>query len=374
MRFTASARAGALLIWAKSVALTLLLLWQPACAADTMSFSVVQRGKLVRLIQTDTDAARLFSQLKRAADASLDAAPHPVREIATAGVLAANPDKAASRAALADMKKLSALGFAYAVTIDAAYADAATRMILGWAQTYQPSGSPVDETKLEPLFVAYGLTSQTFSPAEKTPVEAWLRLLAKREADGVRPDSVTASNNWNSHRLKIIGLIGYDLDDHSLIDRAVNGFKQQIASNLLPDGSSLDFHERDALHYHCYDLEPLLTLAIAAHQRGLDLYDFQAPNGASLRKAVNFLVPYCDGTATHAEWVHSKVEFDRTRAEAGEAKFRIGANFDPRDGLRTLELASFFDPSLTPLVAKLAGRDTATYPTWQCVLNAAQRP
>ena len=43
--------------------------------------------------------------------------------------------------------------------------------------------------------------------------------------------------------------------------------KKQIAANLRPDGSSLDFHERDALHYHCYDLEPLLTLAIAASQR-----------------------------------------------------------------------------------------------------------
>jgi hypothetical protein len=246
-------------------------------------------------------------------------------------------------------------------------------MIFSWAETNQATGQPIDETKLAPLFVAYGLTRQAFSPEERKVVESWLRLMAQREMGG-RPDSVTASNNWNSHRLKIIGLIGFLLEDHTLIDRAISGFKKQIQSNLLPDGSSLDFHERDTLHYHCYNLEPLLTLAIAAHHRGIALYDYQPANGASLRKAVQFLVPYCDGTATHAEWVNSKVAFDRLRAEAGEAKFKIGANFNPRNGLRVLELASFFDRGLEPLVARLAKRDgVAKFPVWQSVLNEALR-
>jgi hypothetical protein len=340
---------------------------------NTISLTPAQQEKLAVLVRSDSDAARLFQKLRKLADASLNSPAHPVVRIDTAGKLASDPAKVKSRVGLEDMRELYALGFAAAVTSNPAYGAAAKRKILSWARTNQPSGVPIDESKLEPLFVAYELTRPGYSDEDRRVVETWLRTLARREMEGARASSVTARNNWNSHRLKIVGLIGFLLEDRSLIDYAVGGFKKQIEVNLRPDGSSLDFHERDALHYHCYDLEPLLTLALIAHQNGVELYDYAAPNGASLRKAVNFLVPYCEGSAVHSEWVHSKVEFDRERAEAGESKFQIGSRFNPRDGLRALELASFFDQGLKPLVGKLAKRAGTKYPTWPMVLNEASR-
>jgi len=184
---------------------------------------------------------------------------------------------------------------------------------------------------------------------------------------------MTARNNWNSHRLKVAGLIGFLLDDADLITYAVEGFKTQIESNLRPDGSSLDLHQRDALHYHCYDLEPLLLLAVAARQNGIDLYHYRSPNGASLAKSVEFLVPYCDGTRTHAEWVHTKVKFDRARADAGEKGFSPGSAFDPREGRRVLELASLFDAGYKRLVAQLYTKGAVEYPSWQAVLNEIRK-
>ena len=328
----------------------------------------------MRLVQTDARAAGLFAKLKDMAKASLNSTPHPVARISTAGKLESDSAKIESRAALEDMKKVYALGYAYSVTSEGAYGDAAKKFVLAWAHTYQPTGLPVDETKLEPLFSAYDLTRQICSAEEKTAVETWLRAIARREMESVRVNSQTAYNNWNSHRLKIVGQIGFLLDDRALIDHAINGFKRQVAVNLRPDGSSFDFHERDALHYHCYDLEPLLSLAIAAHQNGVALYDFQAPNGASLRKSVNFLVPFCEGAATHAEWVNSKIAFDRQRAAAGERKFKIGSNFDPQDAVPVLELAVLFDEGLKPLLAKLAGQPSAKFPTWETVLNQVRLP
>jgi hypothetical protein len=113
----------------------------------------------------------------------------------------------------------------------------------------------------------------------------------------------------------------------------------------------------------------LLTLAIAGWQNGVDLYHYQAPNGASLPKSVSFLEPYCDGRLTHAEWLGSKVKFDRERAAAGEQKFKPGSKFNPRDGLRVFELASVVDSKFKPLVARLAGGIGAQHPTWQSLLN-----
>jgi len=343
-------------------------------AAATITLNELQREKLTRLIRSDREAARAFRKLQQQADAHLDDAPQPLERIGTAGKLESDPSKIESLRDLADMKKLHAFGYACAATGKTAYSTAARKMILAWARINQPSGVPIDETKLEPLFVAYGLTRSTFPAADRDIVEHWLRTIAQRELEGIRPHSVTASNNWNSHRLKNIGLIGFLLDDRALIDRAVLGFREQVAANLRPDGSSLDFHERDALHYHCYDLEPLLTLAIAGQQNGLDLFHYQAPNRASLPKSVSFLEPYCDGSLTHAEWLGSKVKLDRERAAAGEQKFRPGSKFNPRDGLRVFELASFFDPKYKPLVARLAGKLGAQYPTWQSLLSDACSP
>jgi hypothetical protein len=341
---------------------------------NPLPIGAAQREKLARLVGTDTEAAGLFKKFKRLADASLNDPPHPVERLATAGKLASDPSKVESRAALEDMRKLTAFGYAYAVTSSSAYCGAAKSMILAWARTYRPSGSPIDETKLEPLFITYGLTQQSFSPQERETVDSWLRLIVQQERAAIRADSVTAYNNWNSHRLNIVASVGWLLQDASLVSETLSEFKTHISRNLLPDGSSFDFHQRDALHYHCYDLEPLLSVAIAAHAHGIELYDYESASGASLRKSVRFLVPYCDGTATHAEWVHSKVEFDRARARAGEAKFETGANFDPHDALRVLELASFFDRDLKPLVSKLANRPGAQFPTWESVLNETGRP
>jgi len=353
-----------------------LLLGGQSWAEGAMPLNSSERDKLARLIQTDADAAKQFKKIQRRAEAALDDTPNPVRTIATAGKLASHPAKLESRMGLEDMKKVEALGFAYTVTANVVYANAAKNSILSWSQTYEPSGSPIDETKLEPLFVAYGLVGSTFSAEERKSVDAWLRLIVEREWSGVRPNSVTASNNWNSHRLKVVGLIGFLLEDRALIDQSTSGFKKQIADNLLPDGSSLDFHERDALHYHCYDLEPLLTLAIAARQHDLDYYEYESPAGASLRKSVHFLIPYCDGTATHAEWVNSKVAFDHKRAAAGEAGFEIGGKFNPQHAFRVLILASYFDRRLDPVVTALAkqGGESTRFPVWQSVINEALRP
>jgi len=356
------------LVW-----LTTLVFSQWAAFASTISLTEAQRLELAKLVVSDGEAKKEFQTLRREADASIKDHGRPSARINTAGRLAADPQKVKSLVSLEDMKKLYALGYSYAVTSNSAYSAAARRIIINWAKANQPTGTPIDDTKLEPLFVAYDLTRSTFSASERITVEDWLRKLARLELQSALTNSVTARNNWNSHRLKVVGLIAFLLDDADLIKYAVEGFKMQIEANLRPDGSSSDFHQRDALHYHCYDLEPLLILAVTARQKGIDLYHYRSPSGASLAKSVEFLVPYCDGTRTHAEWVHTKVKLDRARAEAGEKGFSPGSAFDPREARGVLELASFFDESYKPLAARLYNNGAARYPSWQAVLNRVRK-
>jgi hypothetical protein len=336
---------------------------------------------LIQIVHDDPQAASLYARLQQSADEALSARPDPVAVILTEGKLSSDPAKIRTWKSLGDMPRLTALGYAYAVTAKPVYADKVRQFVLAWAAVNHSAGDPIDDTNYEPLLIAYDLTRHTFSPADRDTADNYLRGIAAAEIRTGNSPRHTSVNNWNSHRLKIVGLIAFLLHDPALIDQAVSGYKKQIGQNLLPDGTSIDFHERDAMHYQVYDLEPLLVLAIAARNNGIDLYDYQAPSGSSLPKSVAFVVPFAMGEKQHPEFVHSTVDFDRQRAAAGQAEYKAGTIWNPHAALLSMALGEAFDPSLRAVVLKLARPDSADkgaggdrYPVWQIVLNAAARP
>jgi hypothetical protein len=204
-------------------------------------------------------------------------------------------------------------------------------------------------------------------------VDAYLQGVVAAEMATAKAKAQNHYNNWHSHRLKIVGLIALLLHDAPLVEQTVRMYKEQIDHNIEPDGSTYDFHERDALHYHIYDLEPLLTLAIAAKGNGIDLYSYQSPRGGSLSKGVQFLIPFAQGVKAHPEFVNSKVPFDRKRAEAGAKEYEAGSPFVPHSALSALALAEYFDTSLVGLIQALGNKPSQKYVTWQMVLNDARK-
>ena len=360
----------------KTIVLLCTLAIALAAAENPISLNPQQRTKLMELIKTDKEAKARFETLKRAADKALNDKPNPIRVIQGEGKFKTDPLAIKTRESLGDMRKMYFFAYIFAATGDTQYADKAREFILAWAQQNMPTGNPIDETTLDDLFFAFDLTQSQFSPAEKKIAQAWMRkvadtqiaigLMHARKGDGI------SKNNWQSHRLKIVGLIGYTLAEKKYIDYAIDGFKRQIEVNLRPDGSSIDFHERDALHYHCYDIEPLLELAIVANNNGTNLYTYKSKSGASLEKSVKFLLPFCSGEKKHPEFVKSTVAFDRKRAESGDENYKAGHLFDPKKGGHTLELAAAFDKNLSEVYCQATARTASNYPSWQFVINAAR--
>src|SRR5262249_40586585 len=160
----------------------------------------------------------------------------------------------------------------------------------------------------------------------------------------IHPESNSAKNNHMSHRLKIIGHVAYLLPDVALGRWVADEYSHHLERNLNPDGTTFDFHQRDALHYHVYDLLPLVELAIAADKNGAAFYRQQTANGATLEKAIAFLIPYVSGEQTHAEFVHSSVKFDQKRSAAGDPSIRVGALWKPAEARRLFDLAGYFTP------------------------------
>lgn len=359
------------------MALTVVLA-STALADDGFDLSVRQLTPLEAkavggLVGRDPAAAERFAELRRRADAALSAEPSPLVAVVYEGRLDTDPERIKTKVALKDMSALGAMSDVLAVTTEPRYADGIHRYVMAWATTTKLSGNPINENKLTPLIAAYGQARDAFPEADRRTVDAWLHDLAgKQEAGKFR-------GNWNTKRVKLLAFIGRATGDAGLTERAVAAYRQHVASELYADGTSFDLQERDALHYHFGAVNPLLVVAASLRPTGVDLYNDVAASGASLRRSVEYVVPFADGTKTRQEWRNSTVEFDRLRAANGDAKFTPGRAFVPSEAVETLELAGQFDPELAKLAARIAaasagqGDKAGTYSSWRAVVTAALR-
>jgi hypothetical protein len=80
--------------------------------------------------------------------------------------------------------------------------------------------------------------------------------------------------------------------------------KARIGFQVRPDGSQPEEIRRvDGLGYSVFNLEAQLRLARIASALGIDLWNYTAPSGASLRRAVAYLTPF---NLTPAQWPHAQ--------------------------------------------------------------------
>jgi hypothetical protein len=331
-------------------------------------------GQLKKLVNDDPQAGKLYRNIKKLADQALSDTPNPVDTVVSEGHLATDPRKIVTTQSLKDIEKIYDLAIAYRIEDDKAYRDKALAFITAWAMVNQPMGNPINDTKFEALFFAYDLVKKEATADQKKTITGWLQRMADAEIATAQPKTKkTTFNNWNSHRLKVIGAIAYVLDDARYKAYIDEQLPIQIERNLLPDGTGIDLLERDAFHYHIYTLEPLISLAtVLKRATGKDFYVYTSPSGASIKNSVDYLIPFVSGEKTHPEFVNSQVPFDKKRAANHEAGYETGALFHPASGYGVLIQASYFDPSCLDVVKKRSG-NANTYPSWQAVLNAIEK-
>jgi len=329
---------------------------------------VVKLTKIKQLSSLSRQTSNIINECKKIAENALQEAPQPIETISTEGRLQGDPIKITTQLSIKDFNKIYALAIAYKMTDQKKYLDKAVIYLKAWAKLNKPAGNPINDTNLDAAIEGYNLIKSVISKEDDAIITNWLKTISSEEFKSflLSQHKETSRNNWHSHRLKIMAEINYtalnDPANQQLIDQLV---KNQIAVNLSPDGSSIDFKRRDALHYHVYDLEPLLKLAIVIKEAtGFDFYTYQSTNGASIKKSVEWLLPYLTGEKTHGEYVNSTVKFDQDRAINGEPGFKKGTLFEPVAGLKTLALAGYFDSAYDELYQKIKG-DAPNNADWQ---------
>lgn len=295
----------------------------------------------------------------------LNSAPHPLAHVHTEGTLPHQGIRDASLQAEKDLPLMQNAALAWRAGAGEAYRSMAERYLDAWVNVYQPSFDPIDETKFDALIETYAIIQARMDASARAKAQHFLHAWANgyvaaiNHAQAARKASLTWTNNWQSHRIKLVTLMATALEDSGLFAEARRLYWQQITANITPSGAVIDFYQRDALHYVVYDLEPLTRAALAAHVRGEDWYHGSpgSSKGVSLAHALDWLAPYASGQKKHMEFVHSHNAFDRKRAGAGVKGF--SGYWDAKTAANLYWMASELDPSFRALAQSLSPQPPA---------------
>jgi len=285
------------------------LLFRPSASqrADDPEFQSVRKAIL--------DAANLV----------LQASPAPVETLHSAGVTDQNdPAFQHTRRAFHDPDSFAVLALAYSLTGEDSYLNAARRFLLEWSSTNKPTGNPIDETPLEGFLWGIDLIRCKLDPAQTQAVMQWVgRWEAAKRSWHFGPK--TTFNNHKTHHLKILLIMDKLLDRPVEFRKDLTDAERHLQVNLPSgDGSSLDYHERDALHYHAYDLEAWIEIALVT---GCCM--------DSIDRAFAFLQRSLEQHPEHTEFAASTAPIDKKRAEVGFG-YAQAKPYDPRKAARVV--------------------------------------
>ena len=323
--------------------------------ASTLLLAALSQATMASSLCQPVTSSPASPSLLPAAQRHLADHPAPLAQVHTEGTLPNHGIREQSIAAEKDWPVMRQAALAWRLSGDPRYLKQVDDYLAAWADVYQPDFNPIDETNLDMLITAYTLTADHLRLETRAASRRLISTLGNGYIAHIEQfkgqKKGTQTNNWQSHRVKLVTVAAAALGDKTLLEQAHQLFKQQVADNILPDGSVTDFQDRDALHYVVYDLEPLVQAALAAKPYGGDWLNLKA-NNASLAAALDWLVPYANGQRSHQEFVHTHVQFDKDCAKVGEAGY--SGTWQPKSSATLFWLAAQLDKRYLPVATQLA--------------------
>jgi hypothetical protein len=264
-------------------------------------------------------AIKWKKQLLKKTKALLKKPPTPIKRLQSSGITnAKNKALKKTRIALRDSQNTALLALAYYVTGEAAYAKQAKNYLLAWAKTHQPNGHPINETRLEGFLWAYDLLYCEFNSTEHRNIKIWL-LNIQINKHNWQFGASSGKNNLRTHQLKILLMLDRLLEDEASLNQDKETLRQHIDNYLFADCISIDYQERDALHYHVYDLEPWLEIAL-----------LEPSYFPRIQPAYDFLLKQIKDGNIHNQFANSKQKIDSKREKGGFSYAKKGGSFDTK--------------------------------------------
>jgi hypothetical protein len=213
---------------------------------------------------------------------------------------------------------VSTLGLAYRLTDEPEYATQAARLVRVWfldpATRMNPhleygQGIPgITDGRGIGIIETIGLPdlldgvmaisgSPAWTTSDQAGLQAWMRayLTWLLESPHGRDEAKNGNNHETWYDVQVAALAIYT-DQPAIARRTLEGARDRIARQIEPDGRQpRELARTRSWHYSIYNLTAFFNLSQLSDRMGLDLWHYQSKDGRSLRRALDFLVPFAAG-------------------------------------------------------------------------------
>ena len=150
--------------------------------------------------------------------------------------------------------------------------------------------------------------SQAWSDEDQAALVAWMTgFLDWLRNDPLGKDEASERNNhgtWYDAQIATIAMFIGERDQASRIVEQAR--TKRIAKCIEPDGRQPEELDRTkGLHYCVFNLSAMSKLARIGEHVGVDLWHFKTDDGRSIRRGLDFVLPYLLG---HKEWPYEQIE------------------------------------------------------------------
>ncbi len=151
--------------------------------------------------------------------------------------------------------------------------------------------------------------SKAWSKADDEAFTKWMRgfLEWSRTSRNGRDEAAASNNHGLFYDVQVTHFALF-LGETNIAREIVETAKtKRLAAQIEPDGSQpRELAREDSFGYSRFNVQAMFQLALLGEHVGVDLWRYESPKGANIRKALDFLVPYVEDMKTPWPYEHGK--------------------------------------------------------------------
>ena len=173
----------------------------------------------------------------------------------------------------------------------------------------------IDTHSLPQIIDNIGLlrSSALWKTSDETGMKQWFAAYLNwlRNSRNGKKEAEAKNNHGTFYDMQVL-IIALFCGENEIADKKIQSEFGRIGYQIEADGKQpLELERTLALSYSIFNLEAWSLLANAAETKGIDLWHYETADGRSIRKAIDYLIPYIvEGKAWGYQQIHEYKAYD----------------------------------------------------------------